>query len=228
MKIAELLSKFINSRKIERPEYTYGSSELYGIMNEYTSAEEYLNPKPFNDESCSKMIDGIAMENMFEEILKFNDIPHKYQTNYTISCGSFNPNSKYPVLIECHPDFEFDNFIIETKSSDKPLDKLLITYQYQLEVQFRCTNKTIYLGKFSRPFNLELIRFIPSDKRWKKISHKIKKFNSQVCRLRKKQKYNQRCLQKNNLLTLIPQNLTSQKKPKERLPKILKPKGKKN
>lgn len=225
MKIAELLSNYINSRKIERPEYTYGSSELYGIMNEYTSAEEYLNPKPFNDESCSKMIDGIAMENMFEEILKFNKVPHKYQTSYTISCGSFATiNIKHPVIIECHPDFEFDNFIIETKSSDKSLDKLLITYQYQLEVQYRCTNKTIYLGKFSRPFNLELIRFIPSNKRWKTISHKIKMFNAKVCKLRKQLKKEQ----KENLLILIPQNQISPKKTKERLPKILKPKGKKD
>jgi len=175
MKIPEVIRKSVNEREEhEREIGRYWSSELYAIIKGYLKPEDFFKKKEINLSGCQMILTGEAMEEKLRKLFEKQGIAFQAQVKREIKI-----NDEITLVVQ--NDFEFSDFIIETKFPFKPVgDRIPERYAYQLEAEYRASYKTVYLGILSIPFDVRLIKYIPSQKRWQKIKRSLKSFHSQL------------------------------------------------
>lgn len=172
MKIDELLVKYVNKDKKEREVGRYWASDLYDIIHNKITLEELFNKQDIELDGARKIVSGIAFEAMLNDIFNKMNVKFDYQKKYEIKIDK-------DITLVVIPDFEFDNFVLETKYPGKIYDEIPEWYEYQLEAEHRATGKDVYLGIFTHPFDIKTIPFEPSEERWNKIQEALINFNNQ-------------------------------------------------
>ena len=168
MKISNLLQNYINrdtghKKIIGR----YWASELSSIFGGYLKAKDYLEKKKITNPGM--ILTGIANEDMLTKILKEMKVDFQEQVKLELKIKD--------ITLVVKPDFVFKDMIWETKHAfSGKYDK----YKYQLEAEYRATNKKTYLGILKTPFDLELLEYIPNDNLWEEIQEKLYAFHKEV------------------------------------------------
>jgi len=180
MNIKEIQSKYVNREREKGREIgRYWSSEINSIKGGYLKPKDFFVKKPIDQKGVGMILTGIAMEDMQEKIWRTMKVDFKYgdEVKKEVKIGD-------EITLVVKPDFVFEKFILETKYpfSLFPLTTKGIParYCYQLEAEYRAFNKPVYLGVFSIPFKLELIPFIPSEKRWNNIKKILTNFHQDL------------------------------------------------
>lgn len=182
MKVDDILLKFVNTkkdgvhtRKISR----YWSSEISGIQKGYVTPKNFFEEKSKDINSCRMIITGSAMEDMLTKIFISQKIDFIPQEKKEVKIND-------EIVLVVKPDFVFPTMVIETKFPFSIGESKTIPerYLYQLECTYRAyPDKKVYVGLFSIPFSLELIEYVPSQKRWKNIQNLIIAFHEELKKL---------------------------------------------
>ncbi|MDD5353291.1 MAG: hypothetical protein PHS93_09045 [Candidatus Omnitrophica bacterium] len=174
MTLQEAKSLYLNSNPRERTLGRYYSSELYSIIGNWKKPEDFFNPDPIKEEHLDIVLRGMMAEYQLAEILK----------PMGVKCG--DNQSKYElkindeIVVVVKPDFEWPSVIWETKYPREMIYSVPRKYRYQLECQYRATNKKVKLGVFSEPFNLMLINYESSDRVWEEIQRSLINYHKKV------------------------------------------------
>ena len=165
----ELIEAFTNKpnpdhkpRKIGR----FWASEIHAIKKGYNNSKDFFTRDKIDIEGCRKILSGIMAEDMLTKIY----------TEMKIDCKCGKEQVKGIVNIArgidlvVKPDFVFKEYVIETKYTFKDVgDEIPERYKDQLECEHRLTEKQTYLGLFSSPFDMRLLKYKPSNLRWENI-----------------------------------------------------------
>jgi len=181
MKINEIIKKSVNDNDYEREIGRYWASELYAIIKGYLKPEDFLKKQEIDLEGCKMVLTGEAMEEKLCQIFEKQKVIFEPQVKREIKIDD-------EIVLVVKTDFEFPNFIIETKFPFREVkEDIPPRYAYQLEAQYRATYKKIYLGVLTIPFNLRLIEYTPSERRWKFIKRSLREFHKKVKEVWKKE-----------------------------------------
>jgi hypothetical protein len=168
MKINKIFLEYINKPRGHKKEIgRYWASELGSIIHGYLKPADYLKEKKIKD--YGMILTGIANENMLTNILKEMNVDFQEQVKFELKIKD--------IILVVKPDFVFKNMVWETKHA---FTKNYEKYKYQLEAEYRATNKITYLGILKTPFDLDLLKYNPSDKLWQEIQDKLYSFHEQV------------------------------------------------
>ena len=115
------------------------------------------------------ILTGVATEDMLTKILKDMNVDFQEQVKLEIKIKD--------IVLVVKPDFVFKNMVWETKHA---FSKNWEKYKYQLEAEYRATKKKTYLGILSTPFNVDLLKYNPSDELWEEIQDKLYAFHEKV------------------------------------------------
>jgi len=174
MTIKELLNNYVNQKKEPRKIGRYWATDIQAIKKGTLTPKNFFEEKPIDEKGIGMILVGSAMEKELQEIFSFNKVKVQYQNKYEI------PIDKDVILV-VKPDFEFDNFVIETKFPFTDIqDTIPDRYFYQLEAEHRATQKDVYLGILEVPFNLRLLQYTPSIERWLEIQDILIQFHKQL------------------------------------------------
>jgi len=177
MKIEEILSQYINQNNEPRKIGRYWATDLYPIKYGYLTPENFLTQKIIDDKGIGMILTGEAMEEKLQKIFDTVKADVEYQNKYEL------PIDKDIVLI-VKPDFEFKDFIIETKFPFKEIgDTIPEKWLYQCEAEYQATKKQVYVGVFTVPFSLKFLPYTPSPKRWEEIKTLLIEFDKKLRKL---------------------------------------------
>jgi len=180
MKIKELFDRYVNQENHERQIGRYWASDIYQIKKGYLRPGNFFEKKKVDEKGVRMILVGEAMESQLQKIFEFNKVKSGYQNKYEIKI-------KDDIVLVVKPDFEFDNFVIETKFPFSPVvDEIPERYLYQLEAEYRATNKDVYLGVLEIPFKLRLIKYKPLWARWEEIKDILIKFDEDLRKINSK------------------------------------------
>jgi hypothetical protein len=179
MKLIQATYNYLNHEK-ERKLGRYYSSEIYSIIARYKKPEDHFKPDPIKPEHQGLVLRGMMAEALLADILKDK-----------CKCGDNQP--KYELKIDdeitivVKPDFEWENEVWETKYPKERTTEIPNKWKYQLECEYRATNKKVKLMVFSQPkelrtmpFNLKEIEYQPCEATWEEIIKKIKVYHNKV------------------------------------------------
>lgn len=175
MKIKELLNNYINH---ENPDHQrkagrFWASDIWAIRKGYLTPRNFFKQKIVDELGIRRIIVGEAMEKKLQEILEFNKIKVECQKKYEVKINK-------DIVLVVKPDFEFSDFVIETKFPFSLISEIPDKWKDQLEAEHRATSKKVYLGILSSPFNLKLPKYTPSSKRWEEIKQLLIEFNKKL------------------------------------------------
>ncbi len=174
MKIETLILNYVNRPRTDhqRKKGIFWASELSSIIDGWTTPEHFFEEKPKDAKGAGMILTGIAMEEMLRKIFEEMKIDCEYQVRKEVKISD-------EITLVVKPDFVFKDFVIETKfpfSEIKDTNK----YAYQLEAEWQCLKRKVYLGVLSAPFNLRLLEYKPSKVRWDNICKKLIEFNEKL------------------------------------------------
>lgn len=181
--IKEAISNYYNRPQEKQREIgKFHASELWYIYKGYTNPTNFFKQKPVDEQGQANMFRGSAMEDMLCKILTEQKVDFKTQERFEIEvCKGISISGKL--------DFNFPEFIVETKCPMELTNGIPPKWEFQLETYFRMTGKKIYLGIFDK-VGSSIIRFFeyePSDERWELIKQTLISFNEKLIR-----KYNKK------------------------------------
>lgn len=179
MQLDNIFSDFVNHQGEEihkRQLGRYWSTDVGSIKKGYLTAEKFFEPRTIDSNGVRMVLTGMAMEDMLTKIFHARKVDCKTQEKKIIKI-----NDEIELVVK--PDYIFPEFVIETKfpfSSFNPTE-IPDRYNYQLECEYQAfMPKRIYLGVFTIPFNLTMIEYIPSSKRWANIKKIITDFHNEL------------------------------------------------
>jgi len=184
MKIDDVLHGFVNAKRPDAESHKrkigrLWSSEIQGIKAGYVTPQNFFEEKEKNMNSCRMILTGIAMEDMLTKIFTAQKVDVVPQEKKEVRIND-------EIVIVVKPDFVFPNMVIETKFpfSMSESKKIPERYLYQLECTHQAyPDRKVYVGLFSVPFNLELIEYVPSHRRWKNIETLVVGFHKELKKL---------------------------------------------
>lgn len=178
MKLIQAIYNYLNSPK-EREYGRYYASELYSIIAGYKKPENHFDPDPIKEEHQGLVLRGMAYEALLADILKDKCKCGENQSKYELKIDD--------ITIVVKPDFEWENEVWETKYPRVPVTEIPNKWKYQLECEYRATNKKVKLIVFSEPkelgklpFHLKEIEYQPSEDTWQEIQNKIKVYHNKI------------------------------------------------
>jgi len=183
MQVDQILSDFVNHvgeeprrRQIGR----YWASDAGSLRKGYLTPESFFSTNPIEMSGVRMILTGVAFEDCLTKIFKKQGVDVEPQAKNIIE---LNDNPDDPVKLVVKPDYVFPDFLIETKFPFSPIvnSKIPTRYEYQLECEARAfPDKRVFLGVFSVPFQLYLIEYIPSKRRWNNIKKSLLQFHEDV------------------------------------------------
>jgi hypothetical protein len=178
MKLEDILLKYVNQATEPRKIGRYWASDLYAIKYGYLTPENFLTQKIVQDKGAGMIITGEAMEEKLQKIFEFIKADAEYQKKYELKIGK-------DIVVVVKPDFEFKNFVIETKFPFTEIeDTIPEKWLYQCEAEYQATKKQVYVGVFTIPFNIKFLTYTPSPKRWEEIQTLLKTFDKKLRELK--------------------------------------------
>jgi hypothetical protein len=171
MKTQDLLKNAVNREPRERKKGFFYASEVGSIIQGYLTPDKFYQHKKITGQGIGNILSGVAFEAQWVKVLEANKIEFQHEPRYEVKFDD--------ITITVKPDFEFADKVVETKFPVKlgSPEEYLERYQYQLELEYRATNKPTYLGIFSHPFNIDHYLFTPSEERFNKIKKALISFN---------------------------------------------------
>lgn len=180
MKINDLLLSYVNREQRPRKLHRYWATDVYKIIKGYLTAGNFFLQKPIDITGAKNIISGEAYESKWKEILEANKIEFQYGDKIKREI-----KIKQIVLV-VKPDFEMNNWVLETKYPTKPTNEIPDKWVYQLECESRATKKKVYLGVFEYPFYIRYFEYKPSDKRWEDIQQTLINFDKKLTKIAEK------------------------------------------
>jgi hypothetical protein len=173
MTTKEMCEKYVNKHR-ERKKGFFYASEVGSIINGYLKPDKFYEPKKITGIGIKNILSGMAFEAEWKRILEENKREFKHEPRYEVKFDD--------ITITVKPDFEFKDKVVETKFPVRlgSQEEYLERYQYQLELEHRATNKPVYLGIFTHPFDISYYSFTPSDERFNKIKEALQTFNQYI------------------------------------------------
>jgi len=182
MRISELLSNYVNrdSDEHKRAVGRYWATDIGPIMKGYLTPENFFERKPIDLMGCRMVLTGICFEDMLKKMFETLRVDCESQIKKEIKIDD-------EITLVVKTDFVFKDFVIETKFPFSMIRENTIPDRYvsQLECEYRSLYKRVYLGVFSVPFDLKLIEYIPSQRRWNTILRVLKDFHQKLKQLQK-------------------------------------------
>jgi len=157
----------------------YYASEIYQIIKGYLQPQNFFTSKPIDLTGAKNILRGEAYETQFKEVLEANKIKFHYGDEIKREIQLTEE-----VVLVVKPDFEFEDWVLETKYPTQIREGISPWYQFQLESEYRATNKPVKLGIFSYPFDVKYIPYQPDDKRWELIKQTLIEFDNKLKQLK--------------------------------------------
>jgi len=180
MTIDDILVSYVNrdtghKREIGR----YWASDVHSIKEGYLTPENFLLKKAIDLSGARMILTGVAFENLWTEICKTTGVACSFQEKKELSINK-------DITLVVKPDYVYDNVIHETKYPFSIVrEEIPDRYLDQLECEYRAFYKQVYLGVFSTPFNLKLLPYTPSKRRWTNITNTLIDFHNKVVEINK-------------------------------------------
>jgi hypothetical protein len=155
----------------------YFASELWYIYKGYTTTGNFFKKDPPDKKGMANMFRGSACEDMLCKILTGQKVDFKSQERFELKVDD-------GIFISGKLDFNFSDYILETKCPEKPTSGVPDKWSFQLETYFRMTGKKVFLGIFDKEGD-SIIRFFPfepSDVRWELIKQTLINFHEKLVR----------------------------------------------
>jgi len=156
----------------------YNSSDLYSIIAGYKKPEDHfkedtIKPSERYPDQVELVLRGMFIEDGYNKILK-NDC----------KCGDNQSKYEYKInediTIVVKPDFEWEKEVWEMKCPREMVYEIPRKWKYQLEMEYRATNKPVSLMVVGDMLNEVLIPYEPSDKTFEEIKNKIIKYDKKI------------------------------------------------
>lgn len=179
MKLDNIFSDFVNHVGDEKRSRTIGrywASDIESIKKGYLTPQNFFEQRKVDDNGVRMILSGIAFENMLTKIFEKQKVECITQEKKTLKITD-------DIELVVKPDFVFPEFIIETKFPFSSINSNEIPERYksQLECEYRAFEpKRVYLGVFTVPFNMTMIEYIPSQKRWSNVKKVLTDFHEKV------------------------------------------------
>lgn len=159
----------------------YNASEIGSIIKRYKSAINHFKPSYIeNNKKFPNMVDTVLIGMFIED---------GYNKMFEGECNCGEKQSKYEyklndeITIVVKPDFEWEDRVWEMKCPVKPVYSIPDKWKYQLEMEYRVTNKDVYLlvvmvgdGKLMET----LIPYTPSDKTFDEIKKELIRYHNLI------------------------------------------------
>ena len=175
MKIDDIILSYINKDKYNRKLGRYWATDIYSIKKGYTTPENFFKSNDIGIDGCKMILTGKANEEILTKLFKKMKVDFIPQDKKEIKINK-------EIILVVKPDFVFPDYIIETKYpfSMTKTKKIPERYYDQLEAEYRAYNKTVYLGLISSPFNVVLLEYTPSKRRWNNIQKLLIDFHDKL------------------------------------------------
>lgn len=172
--IATGLKAFFNRQEPrERVPSRFNASELYGIVNNCLSVDDWKNGKKIDAKGRRNIYRGIRREEEVEELLKLSGRKIETQIKKEYKFDDITIVSKIDFIID-------DSYIAECKSS-KPLPtEIKPSAFYQAEAYYRTFNLPVYFIYYLCPAEYRFFKYIPNYERFQLILEKVKSFNKLI------------------------------------------------
>jgi len=174
-KTDDLIVKYVNRNNHQRQKNRYWSSDIYSLIKGHLTPSNYFEPKTIDIEGARNIISGMAYESQWKEILEKTGVKFKYGDEIKREMKITDE-----ITLVVKPDFEFDNWVLETKYPTKEREEIPEWYLYLLECEFRACQKNVKLGIFSYPFAIKYVPYKPDDKRWDLIQKTLIEFHNKL------------------------------------------------
>ncbi len=155
----------------------YWSSSLYGIITGRLKPEDYFKEEIFDLTACRNIDEGVLRENALKERLDFAKVDYKYQPKKVMKFKNFE--------IVATSDFGLPEMLMETKCPRIMPNKIKEYHYPQLEAQYRAFNKPVYIAYLKERWQYKMFQYHPSEKLWKHILKKVKKFHEELIKITK-------------------------------------------
>ena len=174
----ELFVKYVNRpnpahkpRKLHR----YWATDCYKIRKGYLTPENFFIKQPIDIRGTKMILAGIMAEDMLSKIYK----------EMGIDCLAGDEQIKGIIQITdeielvVKPDFVFPDKVVETKFpfASHTRGEIPDRYKDQLECEYRLLKRPTYAGFFSVPFDIELVLYKESKRRWTNICKNLISFD---------------------------------------------------
>jgi hypothetical protein len=174
--IKEAIENYYNKPHTkERQVGHYYASEIWYIYKGYTTSGNFFKKDPVDARGQANMFRGSAMECMLNNVLTEEKIDFKTQERFELEIEK-------GIFISGKLDFNFPDYVLETKCPDKPTNGVPDKWSFQLEIYHRMTGKKVFLGIFDKDGE-HIIRFFPfepSEQRWELIKQTLTKFHERL------------------------------------------------
>lgn len=155
----------------------YYCSEIWSMEKGYLKPEDFFKTDKKNLEGACNIAGGIGDEAMLETILSDLKVPHEHEPKKYIQLAK-------GIRLAVKPDFVFKDFVLETKSPNRPTSAVPAKWKYQLEAEYQAFKKPVYLGIFrnhpTRRFSLAVYQYQQSDDIYAKIIKIVKDFDKRL------------------------------------------------
>lgn len=174
--ILEAINNFYNKPQDKKRELGhYYCSEIWYIYKKYTNPTNFFKQKEIDKQGQANMFRGSACEDMLCKILTEEKVDFKTQTRIEYKVND-------DIIISGKTDFEFKDYILETKCPQEPTNGIPPKWEFQCECYFRMTGKSVYIGIFDKQGD-SIIRFFPykpSDEKWELIKQTLIDFHGKL------------------------------------------------
>ena len=174
MKTQDLFIKYVNSGHKEREISRYWATDIYSIIKGHLTPKNFFKKKDIDLTGAKNIISGMAYEAQLKDIFEKTGVKFKYGDEIKREMEIDD------ITLVVKPDFEFEDWVLETKYPTKKREGISEWYQYQLECEYRATGKPVKLGVFSYPFDIKYIKYQPNDKRWELIKKTLIEFDKKL------------------------------------------------
>ena len=175
----ELFTAFVNKpdpkhkpRRISR----YWATDCYKIKKGYLTPENFFTKSHIDVRGTKMILAGIMAEDMLSKIYEDMGVDCRAGENQVKQIIQITPEIELVVK----PDFVFPDKVIETKFpfASHTKGEIPDRYKDQLECEYRLLERPTYAGFFSVPFDVELVVYKESERRWNNIQKNIIAFDS--------------------------------------------------
>jgi len=175
----ELFTAYINRPKTShapRRRGRYWATDCYKIKKGYLTPENFFVKSHINVKGTKMCLAGEMAEDMLSNVYTEMGVDCKCGKNQVKGIIQITPEIELVVK----PDFVFPDKVIETKFpfASHTKGEIPDRYKDQLECEYRLLERPTYAGFFSVPFDVELVVYKESERRWNNIQKNIIAFDS--------------------------------------------------
>lgn len=174
MKIEKLLLNYVNNREQhERQVGRYWATDLWAIINDRITPEEFFSHRKIDLNGCKNIVEGESKELLLKDIFDHNGLKYDYQPKVIVPIDD-------EIELVVVADFLFPEYVLECKSPLR-MENLPKEYHFpQLEAQYRAFKRPVYVIYLKERMEYKIFRYKPNDALHNQIIQKLKEFHQKV------------------------------------------------